>query len=117
MHWYVKLFCVYCLFNHYTLSMLQGCPVGEYLSVVNAECRVCPGNSVGTVSGISTCPCVEGYYRTPREEDRDCTSMLAQLLHEMMATHQNATYCTVPHMCYRTHGVLACHVISVLIMA
>ena len=42
--------------------------------MVNAECRVCPGNSVGTVSGLSACPCVEGYYRAQGEEDRDCTS-------------------------------------------
>ena len=49
------------------------CPVGEYLSMANAECRVCPGNSEGTVSGLTVCPCVDGYYRAEGEEDRECT--------------------------------------------
>ena len=61
------------------LSNIVGCPAGEYLSVANAECRVCPGNSGGIVSGLTVCPCVDGYYRAEGEEDRECTrkSLLA----------------------------------------
>ena len=50
-----------------------GCPVGQYLSLANNECRVCPNNSVGTESGLAVCPCVEDYYRAEGEEDRECT--------------------------------------------
>ena len=68
-----------------TLSNIVGCPAGEYLSVANAECRVCPGNSEGTESGLTVhvCPCVDGYYRAEGEEDRECTrkSLLAVALY------------------------------------
>ena len=37
------------------------------------ECRVCPANSVGGVSGLSRCPCVMRYYRADGEEDLACT--------------------------------------------
>ena len=50
------------------------CLPGEYLSVANAECRVCPGNSESTVSGLTVCPCVDGYYRAEGEEAKACTS-------------------------------------------
>ena len=50
------------------------CPAGDYLSVANAECRVCPGNSESTVSGLTVCPCVDGYYRAEGEDNKACTS-------------------------------------------
>ena len=56
------------------LLIYIGCLAGEYLSVANTECRACPGNSEGTVSGLTVCPCVDGYYRAEGEEDRECTS-------------------------------------------
>ena len=62
-----------CALPNRLLTVNVGCPVGEYLSVANAECRVCPGNSEGTVSGLTVCPCVDGYYRAEGEEDRECT--------------------------------------------
>ena len=34
---------------------------------------MCPGNSESTVSGLTVCPCVDGYYRAEGEEDRECT--------------------------------------------
>ena len=49
------------------------CPAGEYFYEPNAECRACPGNSESTVSGLTVCPCVDGYYRAEGEEDRECT--------------------------------------------
>ena len=44
--------------------------------MANAECHVCPGNSEGTVSGLTVCPCVDGYYRAEGEEDIACTRKL-----------------------------------------
>ena len=34
----------------------------------------CPNNSNSTQSGLSECPCDEGYYRTPQEVDLPCNS-------------------------------------------
>ena len=48
--------------------------------MANAECCVCPGNSESTVSGLTVCPCVDGYYRAEGEEDRECTRK--QLVHD-----------------------------------
>ena len=70
-----------------------GCPAGEYLSVANAECHVCPGNSEGTVSGLTVCPCVDGYYRAEGEEDRECTRKFnTQLLSSLILiyTHRSS---------------------------
>ena len=52
------------------------CVSGLYYSVLNEECRDCPGNSEGMHSGLSECPCVEGYYRASGEEDLPCTREL-----------------------------------------
>ena len=50
-----------------------GCMAGTYLSMTYGECRNCPENSVGVEPGLAVCPCVEGYYRAPGEEDLPCT--------------------------------------------
>ena len=44
-----------------------------YFSVALQECRVCPENSMSSMAGVSECPCVEGYYRVPGEDDLPCT--------------------------------------------
>ena len=46
---------------------------GTYLSMTYGECRSCPENSVGVEPGLVVCPCMEGYYRAPGEEDLPCT--------------------------------------------
>ena len=52
------------------------CVSGQYYSVLNEECHDCPENSEGMESGLSECPCVEGYYRASGEEDLPCTREL-----------------------------------------
>ena len=52
------------------------CMAGSYLSMTYGECRDCPENSVGVEPGLVVCPCVEGYYRAPGEEDLPCTREL-----------------------------------------
>ena len=52
----------------------DNCPPGEYFSEHNAECRACPGKSESTESGLTVCPCENGYYRAEGEEDKACTS-------------------------------------------
>ena len=49
------------------------CVAGTYLSMTYGECRNCPENSVGVEPGLVICPCVEGYYRAPGEDDLSCT--------------------------------------------
>ena len=53
--------------------LFTACVAGTYLSMTYGECHNCPKNSVGVESGLAVCPCVEGYYRAPGEEDLSCT--------------------------------------------
>ena len=57
-------------------ACFTACMAGTYLSMTYGECRNCPENSVGVAPGLVVCPCVEGYYRTPGEEDLSCTREL-----------------------------------------
>ena len=54
-------------------EMITGCPVGMYLSAVYQECRNCPRNSMSVESGLSECPCFDGFGRAEGEEDLPCT--------------------------------------------
>ena len=55
----------------------KACEVsGQYFSLARGECRDCPANSNSTESGLTVCPCVEGYYREEGEEDMQCTREL-----------------------------------------
>ena len=56
--------------------LFTACVAGTYLSMTDSECRNCPENSVGVEPGLAACPCVEGYYRAPGEEDLPCTREL-----------------------------------------
>ena len=71
--------------------------------MANAECRACPGNSEGTVSGLTVCPCVDGYYRAEGEEDRECTRKLnTQLLLSsliLIYTHRSSLGTKKPDGC------------------
>ena len=53
--------------------LFTACVAGTYLSMTYGECRDCPENSVGVEPGLAVCPCVEGYYRAPGEENLSCT--------------------------------------------
>ena len=58
----------------YTPGILSTvCDPGFYASAVLESCVRCPNNSNSTQSGLSECPCDEGYYRTPQEVDLPCT--------------------------------------------
>ncbi len=52
------------------------CDLGFYASAANGECLTCPSNSDSTASGLTECPCDDGYYRTPQEVDFPCTCEL-----------------------------------------
>ena len=59
--------------------MITGCPVGMYQSVIFQECRDCPGNSMSVESGLSECPCLDGFYRAEGEEELACTGTFVGL--------------------------------------
>ena len=51
----------------------EGCDPGMYRAT-NSTCLPCPANSNSTQSGLSECPCFEGYYRTAGEPpEMGCT--------------------------------------------
>ena len=55
------------------LPSSEGCDPGMYLAV-DETCLPCPANSNSTQSGVSVCPCFEGYYRAAEDPpEMECT--------------------------------------------
>jgi hypothetical protein len=66
--------CMHELIIH-IINVYTACPAGTYLSPSNNSCSTCPANSVSEEEGLAQCTCLEGYYRTPGQEEEDlpCT--------------------------------------------
>ena len=58
-------FCI-CQFTPLFRLSREGCDPGMYLTTTDT-CLPCPANSNSTQSGVTVCPCFEGYYRAARE--------------------------------------------------
>ena len=59
----------------FRVNPVLGCEAGLFLSLSQERCLSCPENTIGTLSGVSVCPCVEGYFRRADEGEQSCTSM------------------------------------------
>ena len=67
----------------------EGCDPGMYLAMDDA-CLPCPANSNSTQSGVSVCPCFEGYYRANREPlEMNCTRKYCTHRHALLLYNVN----------------------------